>query len=602
MAPPPPKSKEEDPLVKEVEIKRRRKLIQAQHEDEYRQALVALDKEVYETEGPDMKEEMMDQLRDWYIKFREREGTFPDFPPEEEEEPTQAELEAAAAAEKDKGGKDAKKDPKKDAKKGKGGEEEAEPPPPPPFFVNKLKDSFQEWSDKWQHRDESSNFAQKHDAELVKQMVRPDVELRVREEVNGAIDKELQNLQAAFDRDQKAKKIKGAGKKKKGKKGKKGKGKKGKGKKGKKGPKDPTADKSIEFLYRQLVNDGIVKKVDKVQIKDYEGGFEFLGAAQDKLAESDPTRLPDPSIQQIRAAVTEFCVLPLGSQSVKDNAPLNQWFDPKKEKMMDKNATPVLLFGSHGTGKKMLVHAVAHETGANLFDLTPSNTDGKYPGKKAYDMVHTVLKVAKALPPSVVWVDEVEGVFKSGKVKGGGGEPPNRIAKFLKPLLEGKGKAGALLEKEDRVLIIGTSNQPMVVDKPKDFGIFKDFFAKIVFLPRPDYHSRQMLWTSMLKKMGVERPDPDELQTLSRISEYYSSGSIVTVVKRTLTARRVERLARKPFSINELIGPLAKEEPIYHNVDQELRDWYHKTLNIAKPGTAADAPKGDKKKDGKKKK
>jgi len=113
MAPPPPKSKEEDPLIKEAEIKRRRKLIQAQHEDEYRQALVALDKEVYETEGPDMKEEMMDQLRDWYIKYREREGKFPDFPPEEEEEPTAEELAAAAAAEKDKGGKDAKKDPRR---------------------------------------------------------------------------------------------------------------------------------------------------------------------------------------------------------------------------------------------------------------------------------------------------------------------------------------------------------------------------------------------------------------------------------------------------------------------------------------------------------
>lgn len=67
MAPPPAKEKEEDPLVKEAAVMKRRKLIQAQHEDEYRQALVALDKEVYDTEGPDMKEEMMDQLRDWCL-------------------------------------------------------------------------------------------------------------------------------------------------------------------------------------------------------------------------------------------------------------------------------------------------------------------------------------------------------------------------------------------------------------------------------------------------------------------------------------------------------------------------------------------------------
>ena len=173
--PPPPKSAEDDPTVTEAAVKKRRKLIQAQHEEEYRNALMRYDKEVEVNEGPDMKEEMMDQLRDWYIKHREREGTFPDFPPPEidEEEAAAAAakaLEAAAAG----GGKDAKKDAKKEdkGKKGKGGDDAEPPPPVPPHFTNRLKDAFQEWSDKWQHRDESDNFAQKHDIELVKQMAR----------------------------------------------------------------------------------------------------------------------------------------------------------------------------------------------------------------------------------------------------------------------------------------------------------------------------------------------------------------------------------------------------------------------------------------------
>ena len=77
----------------------------------------------------------MDQLRDWYIKYREREGEFPQFPPdEEEEEPPPAE--AGKDAGKDaKGGKDAKKD----AKKGKGAEEVEEGPPPPAYFLDALQ-------------------------------------------------------------------------------------------------------------------------------------------------------------------------------------------------------------------------------------------------------------------------------------------------------------------------------------------------------------------------------------------------------------------------------------------------------------------------------
>ena len=94
-----------------------------------------------------------------------------------------------------------------------------------------------------------------------------------------------------------------------------------------------------------------------------------------------------------------------------------------------------------------------------------------------------------------------------------------------------------------------------------------------------------------------------QIQTLSRISELYSSGSICNVVNRALTARRVERLARKPFCIDQLIGPLSKEEPVYKNVDDELRQWYHKTLNIGLPPSTADgAKKGGDKKGGKGKK
>lgn len=54
----------------------------------------------------------------------------------------------------------------------------------------------------------------------------------------------------------------------------------------------------------------------------------------------------------------------------------------------------ILLVGPSGMGKKMLVKAVCTETGANLFDLSPENLQGKYPGKTGVQMlVHVVFKV-----------------------------------------------------------------------------------------------------------------------------------------------------------------------------------------------------------------
>ena len=107
--------------------------------------------------------------------------------------------------------------------------------------------------------------------------------------------------------------------------------------------------------------------------------------------------------------------------------------------------------------------------------------------------------------------------------------------------------------------------------------------------PLPNYSSRTMLWCGLLEKFGVKQYNFDEIQTLARISAYYSSGSIASVVARTLTQRRIDRLGRKPFQVSELLGPLAKEEPISQATDQALRGWYHSTVPACNKGEAAEA-------------
>ena len=73
-----------------------------------------------------------------------------------------------------------------------------------------------------------------------------------------------------------------------------------------------------------------------------------------------------------------------------------------------------------------------------------------------------------------------------------------------------------MIEPTDRVLVLGTSSQPYLCVKGKDYTTFKEFFTKILMVPLPDYPARQKLWTHLLESNGVERPNPDEVQTLSR--------------------------------------------------------------------------------------
>jgi SpoVK/Ycf46/Vps4 family AAA+-type ATPase len=193
-------------------------------------------------------------------------------------------------------------------------------------------------------------------------------------------------------------------------------------------------------------------------------------------------------------------------------------------------------------------------------------------------------------------------VFQSGKAKKGAkvpGDPPNRILKPLRELVEHKSDKKRLLNDTDRVLIIGASERPYAADKAKDYAAMVSFFKKVLYLPMPDYPSRYMLWQEALRRQGIPRPPADDVQTLARISENYTSGSIMRVVRRAITQRRVERIERKPFTLNELVGPLAKETPVSSSDDKAMYEWYLKTLNL-NSGEGA-APAKDAKKPAKKK-
>lgn len=81
----------------------------------------------------------------------------------------------------------------------------------------------------------------------------------------------------------------------------------------------------------------------------------------------------------IRQLIAEYCILPLGNQVLREFTPL---------------VRSVLIAGPHGSGKKFLVNAICTELGATLFDITPANIAGKYPGKSGLIMlVHLISKV-----------------------------------------------------------------------------------------------------------------------------------------------------------------------------------------------------------------
>lgn len=71
MIPPPlPGNPKVTPQALSVKTEGARRTTQDMHETEYQQALVTIKEKIRDNEGPDMKETMQDQIRQWFIECR----------------------------------------------------------------------------------------------------------------------------------------------------------------------------------------------------------------------------------------------------------------------------------------------------------------------------------------------------------------------------------------------------------------------------------------------------------------------------------------------------------------------------------------------------
>ncbi|XP_041936286.1 dynein regulatory complex protein 11 [Alosa sapidissima] len=606
VAPPRPIPSPAEQYAQQVEASRR--VVQEQHEAEYQRALISIKESVREVEGLDIRETLQEQIRQWFIECRDATGKFPDFPSVEDggsagifaqktPEQVAAEL-AAKEAEKEKkknvkGKKEKSGNEKKEKKKEKKGKakekkknageaEEAEKgwKMTPSNFLPTVLQGTKMFREVWQERDERQNFPQRFDAQLVREEKRLEVEEEVRVQVDELMRQELKNLKLAVDKEK--------GKKKKTKKGNKKKKKKGKktSKKKKKKERDLTADRTIESLYEELVLEGLLIRPLNVKLSEYIGEYSYLGTT---LRQADIE--PMPSLSDVRQLMALYGILPLGSQSVHERAPLIR---------------TLLLAGPAGVGKKMLVHALCTETGANLFNLSPANLAGKYPGRLGLQyLLHMVFKVARQLQPSVVWIGDAEKTFYKKIPKLEKEMEPKRLKKDLPKVLKS-------LRPEDRVLVVGTSRRPFEADLKSLCKVYK----KIILIPRPDYASRLVLWRDLLRTRGAQLTPAFDLSSLAKVTDGYTQGHILRAVRSVLTTRRLSQMGRRPLSAVEFIPVLARQDPVYREEEEVFKAWYSRTPLGKKRLRAAKAmdeegevgkakgPKGKRKKDmkGKKKK
>ena len=180
----------------------------------------------------------------------------------------------------------------------------------------------------------------------------------------------------------------------------------------------------------------------------------------------------------------------------------------------------IMIIGMPGCGRSLTAKATASLFQIPLVRLDVGRLLGKYVGESEENM-RKALKLAEAISPCVLWIDEIEKAFAGVGGDGSGNEVTTRLfGQFLT----------WMQEKENTVFIVATAND--ISRMPPEF-LRKGRFDELFFVDLPNGEERRKILDIHLKKRNKWNKGIDSI-ALIKETQGFNGADLEAVVKDTI--------------------------------------------------------------------